>query len=149
MSVSTWSFGTMAAAGNDSLAVSANTSNHSKARFSAGNVYSIIEFDTNGLEDANNTASSTIPNSGARGTWLDGGSSSDVWVQRVITSGTLNHADPGSGRLNLGISRQFGVTRSVQGTSTVDLDFNFYDAASGGNLLDSVSILMIVTVDAL
>jgi len=91
----------------------------------------------------------TIPNSGARGTWLDGGSSSEVWVQRVITSGTLNHADPGSGRLQLSSSRQFGVTRSTTGTSTVDLTYNFYDAASGGNLLDSVSILMIATVDDL
>ena len=36
----------------------------------------------------------------------------------------------------------------VVSADSVIYHFNSYDAASGGNLLDSVSILMIVTVDA-
>ena len=130
------------------LGVTANTSNHSKSVFSLITCYSIIQFNTNGNEDANSSASSSSPTSANRGVWLDGGSSSDVWVQRVITSGTLNHADPGSGRLNLGTSRLFGLSRGTNGISTVNVDFNFYDAAAGGNLLDTVSISMIATVDS-
>jgi len=73
-----------------------------------------------------------------RTAWLDSGSASDVWVQRVISSGTLNSNDPGSGRINVGtFSPYFEVvdTSLTGGAVTCTLTFNFYDAASGGSLI--------------
>jgi hypothetical protein len=74
-----------------------------------------------------------------RGTWLDVGSSDEVWVQRVISSGSLNSNDPGSGRIRCDTSPYFEVvdTSLVGGPVTCTLTFNFYDAASGGSLIGS------------
>ena len=75
-----------------------------------------------------------------RTAWLDSGSASDVWIQRVISSGTLNSNDPGSGRINLGSGSPFFEvvdTSLTGGAVTCTLTFNFYDAASGGSLIGS------------
>lgn len=69
-------------------------------------------------------------------TWLDAGLNSQVWVERTIISGTLN-VDAGSGRLACTADRVFGVTQSFEGTKTCVIDLDFWDAASGGSLLDT------------
>lgn len=74
------------------------------------------------------------------GTWLDSGSNSDVWVQWVRTGGTLsawNSLNPGTGRLQMDLQRTYRIVQSVTGTSTIIGYFRAYDAASGGNLLDT------------
>ena len=71
----------------------------------------------------------------AAGVWLDSGSSSDVWVERIVTSGSWNSIDPGAGRHQLSINRNFQIVQPIVGTVSVTGYFKFWDAASGGNLL--------------
>ena len=105
----------------------------------AGTCYAIVRFNSNGIEYKNNLASNTTMGS-SRGTWLDTGLNSEVWVQRTINSGSLNYVDAGSGRLQLSTSRDFGVSKSgASGQQAVGITFKFYDAASGGNEIASVT----------
>lgn len=74
------------------------------------------------------------------GTWLTSGSNSEVWVQWVRTGGTLsawNSINPGTGRLQMSSSRYYRASRNLTGISTIIGYFRMYDAASGGNLLDT------------
>lgn len=76
------------------------------------------------------------------GTWLVSGSNSDVWVQWVRTGGTLsawNSINPGTGRLQMSSSRYYRASRNLTGISTIIGYFRMYDAATGGNLLDTGS----------
>jgi len=77
----------------------------------------------------------------SRGNWLDSGTSDEVWIQRVINSGTLTE-DGGSGRLQLSTGRTFSVTQIDVGAKVCDLTFNFYDAASGGILIGSANVIL-------
>jgi hypothetical protein len=117
--------------------VSANSGIAYKFR-AAGTCYSGVRFNTDGDED--DKCPTNVWNDGARGQWLDSGSNSDVWVERTINSGSLNDSDAGAGRLNLGTARAFSVSRASTGTHTANVTFDFYDAASGGSLLDTVTI---------
>jgi len=68
--------------------------------------------------------------------WLDAGNNDQVWVECTIVSGTLNHVNAGTGsRLICSSLRTWGISTSSSKTTVIDLDF--YDAESGGNLLDS------------
>ena len=80
--------------------------------------------------------------------WLDAGSNSDVWVERTIISGSL-WADAGSGRLVCSTARNFAVRRTALGTEVCVIDLKFYDAASGGNLLDTQRVTLVATYDTL
>lgn len=74
-------------------------------------------------------------------TWLDTGSSSDVWVEFVKTGGNASAWDgfSNSTRYQLNVNRRFqlyaynntggGVTKDIEGY------FRMHDAASGGNVL--------------
>jgi len=100
-----------------------------------------------GIQIGSSGAENSTPTNGdqnytlSRGNWLDRGASSDVWVDRIITLGSFNSEDAGAGRLNLGGTRQFRVVRSTIGTNTTNCTFNYYDAATGGNLIGSVSLV--------
>ncbi len=125
--------------GGPSLIVSAHTGDADQSRTGA-QCFSGVEFNTSGVETrCTNTGSYII----GRDNWLDAGDSSEVWIERVINSGSLNSVDPGAGRLQLSTSRRYEVTDNDVGVPifvTCNLTFNFYDAAAGGNLLDSVTI---------
>ena len=131
-------------------AVSPNTANIDLFN-EAATAYAGVEFNTSGVEYRNANGGSTSFTY-SRGNWLDVGSSSNVWVERTINSSTggggLNWQDAGSGRLQLSTTRQFGVTRIAIGTYTANVTFDFYDAASGGNLLDSVTIDISATYES-
>lgn len=104
-----------------------------------GTIYSGIQLNTSGqeFENAGPTSQSfTLP----RGKWLNSGSSSAVWVERTVNSGSLNWQDPGTGRLQMNTTREYGVSRTAVGTGTANVTFDAYDAASGGNQLDSVTL---------
>ncbi len=79
-------------------------------------------------------------------TWLDGGAPSMVWVQRVIVSGTFD-LDAGSGRLACTTDRIFRVQVTGTGTKQCVFDLHFYDAASGGNHLDTQRVTLTAHVD--
>jgi hypothetical protein len=95
--------------------------------------------------NASGTASFSSPTS--EGSWLSSGSASDVWVEYTTVTGTpnwLNEIGAGT-RVNLGTSRRMGVSRTTGfGADSFVCDFNFYDAASGGNLIGTITAAAIV-----
>lgn len=120
--------------------VSPSTANVIWEKFtSPGSAYAIVKFDNNGIQYKNSSATSTSVTT-SMGTWLDSGLNSEVWIERVISSGSFNYTDSGSGRLSLATDRSFGVSRSSNGTTTCTCTFNFYDAASGGNLIGTTGL---------
>lgn len=73
--------------------------------------------------------------------WLESGSSADVWIERTITDGTLDLDEIGNGRVSLATGdRTWGVLATAQNSKSATVTIDFYDAASGGNLLESTSI---------
>jgi hypothetical protein len=120
-----------------SVVVSANPGDISLLKVGA-TCFAGVEFNSSGEEFRNANGGSTVF-SFSRGDWLDAGSG--VWIERTVNTGTLNWLDAGTGRLALTTSRRYGVTRgTTPGVTTVNITFDFYDAASGGTLLDSVTI---------
>lgn len=96
-----------------------------------------VQFNINGNEyEYVGTTSTPTTNIGA---WLDSGSASDVWVVFTLTSGTMFAGMTSGTRYNLGTTQTFyrSVTRTIAGTNTTTCSgyFQFYDAATGGNLL--------------
>jgi hypothetical protein len=74
-----------------------------------------------------------------RGAWLDTGVSSDVWVVFLRDSGSTNWDNgkvPGT-RYNINVNQTFEMSRGTVGSNSISGEFEFYDAASGGNLLDA------------
>ena len=119
--------------------VSPNTANSWWNLNGPGFCYSMLQFRNDGIEYKNASANVSTTTNSSRGAWLDSGLASEVWVERILTVGhTLNQADPGAGRLNLAISRTYGVSHGgPSGFKLCGLTFNFYDAASGGSLIGS------------
>ena len=105
----------------------------------SGTCYAGVQFNLSGAEWGSTNSGSW---SNSRGNWLDSGDAADVWVQRVLNTGTLNWQDSGSGRLQLSTTRAFGVKQSSMGARTVNITYNFYDAASGGNLIGTATYQM-------
>ena len=106
--------------------------------------YANIEFNADGTENVNALAGTDTFSLNV-GTWLTSGNASDVWVERTVNSGTLDAHDPGTGRKNLGTTQQYGIVDTTlnNGADTAGVTFNFYDAASGGNLLESATVSFI------
>lgn len=101
--------------------------------------YAGILYNANGTElSTGDTATLEIYNE-SRGNWLDVGDASRVWIQWSRSGGTLadwNQTDSGDARLQCSAGNySWCIKRSTAGTSTIIGAFNFYDAASGGNLL--------------
>ena len=74
-------------------------------------------------------------------TWLTSGSSSDVWVEFTLNSGDALTRDTTSGaRTNLGSDQEFGYRKQITtGLLTGSVTVDFYNAASGGSLLDTAT----------
>jgi len=127
------------------LSVSPSSLSITNTRFGAGTCYSGLQINTSGIEYKNASESDTTFNV-SRGDWLDLGSSDDVWVERTINTGGLNWLDAGAGRLNLGTTREYGVSEGASsGSQPANVTFDYYDAVSGGNLLDSVTVVFLAT----
>jgi hypothetical protein len=122
-----------------SVAVSANVADVWYATVTQ-TCYAGVQFNSSGEEFKNNSASSQTFGI-SRGNWLDAGASSAVWIERTVNTGALNWKDPGSGRLVLSTTREYGVTEITEfDFQACNVTFDFYDAASGGTLLDSVTL---------
>lgn len=137
-----------------------------KQRGSIGTFHGVVAVDVGGLEVSPNTSNNNQTSFGVtchagvrygsdgvetgehfdgvfhltRGDWLDSGGSDEVWIDRTINSGALNEFDPGAGRKILSTSRTFGTIRTTIGTQLANVTFDFWDAASGGNMIGSVTI---------
>jgi hypothetical protein len=84
----------------------------------------------------------------AEGVWLIRGSSGNVWVERTVVGDTLDVDEIGAGRVQLSSDREFGYENSNSPTTdscVVTLDF--YDASSGGNLLDTADLTISAQFD--
>lgn len=114
--------------------------------FSAGTCYATVSFNLGGTEYMNSGATDTGYTT-SRGAWLDSGLNSEVWINRIINSGTLNRFDAGAGRKVMSSTRTYGIS-TTSGTKTTGMTFEFWDAASGGNLLATVTYNLKATIDA-
>ena len=116
--------------------VSLNTADVLKSSI-IGTVYANLQYNTSGVEYSNSGRTDNFSTS--RGNWLDTGLASGAWLERTINSGSLL-TDPGGGRLQMSTTRTFKVrdTDSGSGIAECDMDIEMWDAASGGNSLDSV-----------
>ncbi len=139
MSVSAFPYGVFVPPAGSGVTVTADTSDESAVAFNE-TCFAGISFNTDGQEYHRDTNPGTNWTFDTRTGWLDSGSSSDVWIERTVNSGSLNDTDPGSGRLQLNTTRNYGNSRPNPGTATVNITFDFYDAASGGSLLDTVTL---------
>ena len=104
---------------------------------SSGTVYVGVKFDTDGNEyerNANGTYGASL------GAWLDAGTSSQVWVEYIKNSGTsFSGKTPGT-RYQISTDQEFYLTaNSILTLRTINCYFKFWDAASGGNLLQQTS----------
>jgi hypothetical protein len=106
--------------------------------------YSGCAFYATGIEYEYNSAASLVSSR----TWLTAGIADDVWLMWTRTGGSLSDWDSlGSGknniRQNCASTQAFRIIDSISsgagGAETIIGYFRFYDAASGGNLLDTTS----------
>ena len=82
----------------------------------------------------------------ATGVWLTEGVNSEVWVERTIDAGAFNDSDFGASRVVCSTDRVMGVSEAdAIDSQTGTVTLNFYDAASGGNLLDSAQFVLTAT----
>jgi hypothetical protein len=121
--------------------VSASANGDGNFRFGAI-CYAGAQFTNGGIEyEYTNTGGTTSTGVGGDGTWLDAGAAADVWVNFVRTGGTKTVFDTlGSARYNLGTTRGYRIqTSGTDDIQNITGYFQFYDAASGGNLLQQTS----------
>jgi hypothetical protein len=86
--------------------------------------------------------------------WLISGSSSDVWAEYSVNSSTGDafttddFGGPGN-RVSCGVNRDLELLETADGFSvnTRNITISFYDAASGGNLLDTAIVAFEASVE--
>lgn len=103
----------------------------------AATVYSGTKWDTNGIEyEVTTYGGFTNVN-----TYMVSGSSSDVWVEFTRTGGTESSfiGKSNSTRYNINVDQTFEISAPAIETNTIIGYFTFYDAATGGNTLDTTS----------
>ncbi len=118
-----------------------NTSN-STYRFGTSPCISNVKIDNDGNVYKSDE---TGAYSGADQQWLDVGLNSEVWVERSIDVGSLDTDQIGAGRVAMTSDRAIGVndtTPLFADTTTATVTLSFYDAASGGNLLDTATVTL-------
>lgn len=95
------------------------------------------QFSTTGLE-YEVTGTGSLTNST---TWLDQGTSDQVWVEWIKTSGSapswVGYAN--NTRYQLNVDRKFYIRDTTNSAPNMTGYFKFWDAASGGNLLQQTS----------
>lgn len=103
-------------------------------------VYAGVKFDTDG-EEYERTGIGGF--TASVGTWLDSGTSSQVWVEFIRTGGTLTKFDNrnNSQRYQANVDSDWYIIDTLANSTaeTVIGYFRFWDAASGGNLLQTTS----------
>jgi hypothetical protein len=105
--------------------------------------YAQVRYGSSG-EEFQNSSGSLDNFSTSRGDWLDSGSASNCWFERIENSGNLNYRDPGTGRFQMTANREIGVRdqTALAGYQTCNVTVKMWDAASGGSELDSVTFTL-------
>jgi hypothetical protein len=100
-----------------------------------------IQFNSDGEEYRHNATASWSGTS--QGTWLDAGTKEQVWVVFNRTGGLQTNWDGFTSGTRYQMTSSMGFrlddTDDGPGTNSIIGSWSFYDAASGGNLLDSTS----------
>jgi hypothetical protein len=129
------------AAGGGSPTVSADGTGYTNSRGIGGDCWVGLEFNTDGEEYRILAGGATSGTS--QGTWLDSGSASDVWVEFLYSSGSAGQWDgfSNSTRYQLNVTRTFRIddTTINANVNAITGQFRFWDAASGGNILDTTT----------
>ncbi len=76
------------------------------------------------------------------GQWLVSGTASTFYLQRTITSGTLE-ADPGTGFLQLNAARTFDNQKSSAGEKTTVVFFELSSDVSGVPIVDTATMTFV------
>jgi hypothetical protein len=120
--------------------VSASANGDTNIRVGA-TCYAGARFVSTGAEqEYTSTGGVTTTGVGGDANWLDSGTGAEVWVNFVRTSGTKTAFDSlGSSRYQLSSSRGYYITRTSAGIHNITGYFQFWDAATGGNLLQQTS----------
>ncbi len=71
--------------------------------------------------------------------YIINGDNDEVWVDRTVNSGSLTHEDPGAGRKQLNTTRRYATHRTTIGVQAANVTLDFYDAATGGSLLQTIT----------
>lgn len=107
---------------------------HSRTAFK--NCWAGVYLKSDGVEYA--YSSGGTPEGDSLGNWMDTGSSSDYWVQRTVTSGTLNDDDAGTGWLQLSTSRGFSFKNtSDPSLETCSITVKIATDSGGANIIDT------------
>ena len=104
--------------------------------------YAWVQVDSDGdLKSSITSASPTV----VYETWLDAGLNSEVWVAATATGTALTTGSSATGATRLACTsdHKWGYTRSINGISSGTVTLDFYDAASGGTLLDSQVVTLL------
>lgn len=116
-----------------SLTVTALANGDSNVRF-GGTCFCGPRFHSDGDEYEYTSTGGSVQ-VGVSGTnWLTNGDAADVWVESILTAGTWSSGSTGV-RLQLSANRLWNVQKSGGGNKQVTGYFKFWDAASGGSLL--------------
>lgn len=121
--------------------VSADGTGYTNSRSIGGFTQVGLYFNIDGEEYRTNSNGTQAASS--QGTWLDQGTSDQVWIEFTRTGGSATQwvGFSNSTRYQLDVTRKFYIEDvTIGGTNeTISGSFSFYDAASGGNLLDSTT----------
>lgn len=115
----------------------------------SGYVYSGVRFNPDGTVEANNASgTASFSSAVALADWLSGGVSNGVWcewAQVSITAVDEQWYDDWGGegnRILMESVRYYGQKWDIPSTGgSITLDFKFYDAQTGGNLLGTYRIV--------
>lgn len=107
-----------------------------------------VRLGSSGTEYENPSGASQLIST-PRGTWLEFGVATGVWVEYTIGGLSswfdLNWYDPGPGRISCSTNPAYGISIVAPGTRLTQVQFDFYDQAVGGVLLQSNTLTLGVT----
>ena len=131
MSTSAFPYGNIAlSTGAGFRILTGNINGVSTFSSSLGSINAAIALNSTGVFRSSNVSTGILEDNGI---WLEGtGDSTGIFVERTITSGSLDFDSIGSGRAAAG-GANLSVTQTGVGTKQCILTLNFYDVASGGS----------------
>lgn len=132
---------------NDPPLVSASCLSDSNSRGIGGICWVGVRFNSAGTEHQRNASGTWA---GSVGNWLDQGVPGDVWVEFIRTAGETKWDNRSSStRYNLAATLDFSSSDSDIGSPlfTITGYFRFWDAASGGSLLDQTTTGQVFAAD--
>jgi len=109
----------------------------------SGNGYTWVGVNADG--DLYSSTTGTTPNVSYE-TWLDNGLNSDVWVEATLgglgPDALTTGSDATGSRLACSTTRKWGYTATPGNGLAGVVTLDFYDAATGGSLLDSQAVTL-------